>query len=211
MKYLQVILILILPFENLILAQTKTEVELAYTITSEELVTSTGISNFDRAEFQSIGIGARTTLSNNTFIKAGLQLKSFGTSCLNEATTTKQPYGTGDYYEDQWIARSIDIPIYIGLYLINNQRIRIGLANGISGGYVFDQVRHDRATVYTLEVYDKHNYHFNSRIDIGVKLNSGIIINISPIWTRQLNSNSIPYQQKGYGGQLSISYDFSQD
>jgi hypothetical protein len=45
---------------------------------------------------------------------------------------------------------------------------------------------------------------------MGIKLTNYTILNIRPVWQRQINSNHGNYKQSGIGCQVGISYDFTE-
>ncbi len=189
---------------NIVFAQHSFEISGVYSLTSETLTSNTD-KNLGRQLFHSYGINGKKIFRSNVFIQSGMFLRNFGTSVLVHA-----PIAIVDDTPTEIGGRSIDIPINVGYYFLNYNKIRLGISLGLNNGFLLDQY-HDYygVIIETVPLYNDFIFQFNTSVEIGLKLTDNIILDIRPIFQRQLNSNLSDYKQSGMGCQFGISYAFS--
>ncbi len=201
-----VILLFILQ-SNLTIAQNSFEIEGNYSITSEKFIPTNNANDiFESKLYHSFGINGRMIFKSKFFVIGGLHLKRFGTKFDVEETTIQNPEGTGEFYEVNWNANSIDIPIKLGYYFISRDKFRFGIALGISNSFVIDQTQKARGEDIEIETYEDYIFNLNSNLEIGYSISENFTVNLIPIWQRQINSNFGNYKQRSYGCQIGISY-----
>jgi len=204
------IIIIIFLQANLFFAQSSFEIEGIYTITSEKFVSESDKENFDSKLFNSFGVSGKRIFKSNIFVKGGLHLKSFGTKFDVEETTIQIPDGTGEFYEVNWNAKSVDIPINVGFYFLNTDKLRLGISMGGNNSFIISQSQKTKGIESDIEVYNDYVFQLNSNLEIGIKLTNKIILNIVPVLQRQINSNFVEYKQRGIGCQIGMSYNFKE-
>lgn len=204
------LLILILQ-SNLLTAQHSIELEAIYSISSEKFApTNDALDIFDSKIFHSFGLNGRKVFKSKIFAIAGIHLRRFGTQFDVEETTESMPEGTGEFFEVNWNANSIDIPVRLGYYFLDRNTLRIGFAIGISNSFVLNQKQIAKGMETDIEVYESYIFNLNSSVELGIKVKKSVIVSIIPIWQRQMNANLSVYKQRGFGCHLGISYQLKE-
>ena len=188
---------------NIMFAQSSLEMSSVYALTSEKIVSNEDNDHYSSQLFHSFGINGKKIFPSNFFVQGGLHLHNFGTKVVGEEGVII------DDMPERIIGKSIDIPINVGYYFLNCDRVRLGISLGVNNGILLHQY-HDYYG-YMIEVFPVYNDYIlqlNASAEIGIKLTNHIILNIRPVFLRQINSNYDDYKQRGIGGQFGISYGF---
>lgn len=198
-KAIGIITIVFLQF-NLVLAQSSFEIGSVYSLTAEKL---NSVENTSRQLYHSFGINVKKTFKSNVFVQTGLYFKNFGSNVGEEDIII-------DDLPSEIGGQSIDIPISVGYYFLNNDKIRLGMSLGVNNGFLQNQYQDFyNARIETVPYYNDFLLYLNSSVEIGIQLTNHIILDIKPIFQRQINSNyGRNYKQNGIGCQFGISYDF---
>lgn len=206
-KNLIILILLLILQSNLSIGQNSFEIEGNYSITSEKFIPINDANDiFESKLFHSFGLNGRMIFKSKFFVISGLHLKRFGTKFDVEETTIQNPGGTGEFYEVNWNTNSIDIPIKMGYYFLNRNNFRFGLAFGISNSYVINQKQKARGEEEDIETYEDNIFNLNSNLEIGYLIREKLVINLMPIWQKQISSNFGDYKQRSFGCQIGISY-----
>ncbi len=207
MQFEKTILAILLPLfllSSTATAQQTFEIEGTYMMSSEKLTPNRSkVFNNDQSH-HSFGINGRIIFNSNFFITTGLQYRQFGTSFQKDEKNAESTE-----LVTTWSANRVDIPMNVGYYFIKTNKLRVGAALGLSNGIVFDQSQSTEGKVSDLDVYQNFMMNYNASLEIGIQLQDRIVLNITPIWQRQLNVNFSEYrsyQQVALGGQVGISY-----
>lgn len=201
-KAIGIIVILFLQF-NIVFAQNSFEIEALYSLTSEKLVTSFPIDNMNSQWFHSFGINGKKIFKSNLFLQSGVLFRNFGTGIYDPLVVVIDDAPT------EIIAKSIDIPISIGYYFLNRDKVRLGISLGINNGFLLNQYQnYHNVILEDIRMYNDYILQFNTSVEIGIRLTDHVILNIKSIFQRQINSNNIDYKQRVIGCQLGVSYDF---
>ena len=190
---------------NIAFAQNSFEIGGVYSLTAEKLLTnSDAISNHMHNQFNhSFGINGKKVFKSNVFVQGGLHLKEFGTKVNLESIII-------DDLANEMGGKSIDIPINVGYYLFKNNKIRLGMSLGVNNGFLLSQYQNYYGVIREdIPVYKDYMFQLNSSIEIGIRLTDNIILDVRPVFQRQINSNYGSYKQRGIGCQFGISYDFT--
>ena len=189
---------------NIVLAQNSFELSGVYSLTSERLTSDLAIDNMDSQLFHSFGINGRKIFNSNMFVQGGLHFKNFGTEVVDILVVII------DDMPSEIRGSSLEIPINVGYYVLNRDKIRLGMSLGINNGFLVNQYQNYYGFIREdIPTYSNFLFHLNSSVEIGVRLTDNIIFDIKPTFQRQINSNIMRYhKQSGIGCQLGISYDF---
>ena len=176
------------------------EIGAVYSLTAEKLV---AVESTSRQLYHSFGINGKKTFKSNVFVQGGVHLSNFGTKFgEKDVIIDDLPSGFG--------GQSIDIPIKVGYYFFNNDKIRLGTSLGVNNGFLrHDYQDHYGYIVENVPTYNDYLLHLNLSVEIGFKLTDNIILDIKPTFQRQINSNyGRSYKQSGIGCQFGASYAF---
>ena len=200
------LIIIVLIQSNITSAQNSYEIGGIYSLMSEKLMPNNAEDIFNDKIFHSVGINSYITFNSRFLIKGGVHFQNFGTKIQIEETTIQMPEGTGDFFDVNWTGKSIDIPINLGIYILNRKKLRLGVAIGGNNRFIFSQSKELKGADLDTRIYKEYIFQFNTSIEIGIRLNDNFILNISPILQKQMNSNSNEYKQRGIGCQIGVSY-----
>lgn len=190
---------------NIVLAQNSFEIQGIYSLTAEKLTHNEQPQIYNNQLFHSYGINGKIVYKANVFVQGGFHLRNFGTN-----STIQAPIAIVDDIPTEISGQSIDIPINIGYYFINNGKLRLGISLGVNNGFLLNQnYDYYGVIIETIPIYNDYLLSLNSTVEIGLKLTDNIILDIKPIFQRQINSNNfVDYKQRGIGCQFGVSYGF---
>lgn len=213
MKIIQFFIVFI-SFVNLGSSQGH-EIGFNYLFSVEKLV-GLDISDFYKSEvFHSVGVSGKHYFSPKAFIAAGIGYRSFGSRTEVKVTTVQNPEGTGEVENAIWKAQGIELPVSLGYYFINQDKIKIGASAGFSSFLLNKQSYEIRGNVADLELFEKYIYSLKVNLELRLLLNEKISLNVRPVFQRQISSNidwmvnsiDIILKQRSIGCELGLSYN----
>lgn len=196
-KIFGIVVIVLLKF-NVLSAQSSFEIRGIYSLSSEKLV---DVENTSRLPYHSIGINSKKIFNSNLFIQGGVHLRNFGTKVGEDGVII-------DDLPSEMGGQSLDIPINVGYYFCIQSKLRLGMSLGVSNGFLRDDYQdHYGYIIEAIPVYNDYLLYFNTSVELGFRLTDNIILDIKPIFQRQINSNyGRSYKQNGIGCQFGINY-----
>jgi len=198
MKIKQILIIIFLQI-NLcqIFSQNLTELELIYSPVLAKLSSHTA----ENSLFHSVGFEFKQIHNSKFYIDGGLYFRRLG----NRFELPRSIISTGPY-KVTYVTSSIDIPVNIGYYFLEQKKIRMGIEVGLNNGFLLKQRGKSLGETNEIGIYRKYFLGVISSIELGYKINSKFIINVRPNWLQQINRNNGPFKQKAIGIAIGVVY-----